>query len=306
MKYNLNFEYGKLESPNDEKDTLTYYCSMDTFYKIIESKCIFMNDISSMNDPAEQIVNKFDISKIIYKLYQSDPFEWNYVHYTFEQYVKDLSESFFLFRNNLYNIFYFGLCFSEKMNNLNMWRMYGDDGKGVAITFDKLEIENFIKYDKNKVLCKINYQKNIESILNNIAEEALKKIKILSLNHDIDGLKKYKSDFFKDINNLSFMYKTEDYKDEQEIRLVDIQACDQIICNVNVSEINEWNIKKFNTRLKNGKITLYRNFDISNLKIKSICFGPTNNYDLTATKIFLAKNKFNVDKIYKSDIPYRN
>ena len=96
------------------------------------------------------------------------------------------------------------------------------------------------------------------------------------------------------------------YKDEAEIRLVDIQGCDQIICNVDVKDIHEINTKKFNTRLKNGKIILYRNFDISNLKVKNICFGPTNNYDLTATKIFLAKNKFDVEEIYKSEIPYRN
>lgn len=306
MAIRLNFEYGKLESPHEDKNTLTYYCSMDTFYKIVESKCIFMNDISAMNDPAEQIVNKFDMSKILYQLYQAEPFEWNYVYDTFEQYLSDLSQMFNMSRNNFYNIFYFGLCFSEKQNNLNMWRMYGDDGKGIAITFDKSELENVVNSNNNLKLCKVNYEKDIKSILYSIAKIIFNKIKDLSLSQDFDGLRKYKDEFFQEINNLSFMYKTQDYKDEAEIRLVDIQGCDQIICNDDVKDIHEINTKKFNTRLKNGKIILYRNFDISNLKVKNICFGPTNNYDLTATKIFLAKNKFDVEEIYKSEIPYRN
>ena len=105
---------------------------------------------------------------------------------------------------------------------------------------------------------------------------------------------------------MSFKYKTKDYEDEREARIVDVQNGNMGIddCNIKSIKIEQYN--GVNVRLRNNQLVMYKDFNLENLLPVSIVLGPNNNQDIEALKIFLAKNQFYVKNIYKSYIPYRN
>lgn len=306
MSIEINFNYGNLNNPPKDSNKLTYYCSMDTFTRIVQGKKIFMNDISTMNDPAEMIVHKINISNLLLQLYKKDGFEFKYYDYDFKHYVEDINMEICMTQYNTFAKIFFAVCFSKDNNNLNMWRLYGDNGKGVALTFNYKELEDFIKDKKTMTLEDIIYLDTIKDIILEISKKVFSEIKNLSLKNDEEALKCYKLNIIREINNLSFRYKTRDYKDEVETRLVDIKYCNQIICNCDIKDLDLNNYSDVNIRLRNNELIMYKEFNLEQIKPEYITLGPCNSQNITALKVFLAKNNFDVKNIYKSQIPYRS
>lgn len=163
-----------------------HYTSLQSLIAILKSQKIRLYDFNNFNDPTEftyanKYFQKFD-----------DP-----THLT--EYKRQL--------------FALSLCEFEEdtiNNNIDLWRLYADNGKGACITFeiDKENIENIYDYSFGK----IKYNSNST----NISE----------LDEIIARDKKFKGDFDFQCSNLSDViaplccfYKSDLFSIEKEIRL---------------------------------------------------------------------------------------
>lgn len=96
------------------KGTFYKYTSLNTLMNIVNSGKMRLNSISTMNDPTET-----------QKLYSEGC--------NFNSKEEDLSD-LMKFTNN-----YYLTSFSSEEDDLNMWRFYGDDARGVCMEFVPLE-----------------------------------------------------------------------------------------------------------------------------------------------------------------------
>lgn len=97
-----------------------HYCSKEVFEKIIETKEIWLSDITKMNDEGEY-KSGFQIIHEILKSY-SDVDET----VTTEMSPNNLNDTFKVLVS----------CFSHNGDILSQWRAYADDGRGFSIGFD--------------------------------------------------------------------------------------------------------------------------------------------------------------------------
>lgn len=113
-----------------------HYCSTETLQKIIEGKTLRFSDITKSNDSKETIWILDFIMSALTKEYekQSEAFKRKC---SLDRIIKRKT-SYFIDRYwGEYSLYtYFVLCFAGEGDSLNMWKMYADDGKGVAIGFD--------------------------------------------------------------------------------------------------------------------------------------------------------------------------
>ena len=101
-------------------ETLCYYCSVEAFIGIIQSKTLWMSNGFSMNDFLEVKWADHIIREVL------------------DNHRKDTNKAFLdkVWQHYEINKFqpYFA-CFSSKADMLSQWRAYADDGYGFAIGF---------------------------------------------------------------------------------------------------------------------------------------------------------------------------
>lgn len=149
----------------NEEDIIYHYCSVETFFKIIESKSFRFSNTKYMNDSTD--------SKWFNKLLNKGIENLKAEGHTCEQMFEKMGESDF-----------HACCFSKNGDDLTQWKAYADDGKGVAIGilkpsctqndnhFDLIELKydnqdyeiaKFIELIKNKTAHEIDVEKFIDS-----------------------------------------------------------------------------------------------------------------------------------------------
>lgn len=99
-----------------------YYCSVDTFVKIITNKTLWLTNLFFLNDSGEHFWLRNKARSFIAKQIKQYPDEFGY------QYLETILRQ--EWRHEIYCA-----CFSEQPDHLSQWRAYGDDGKGFAIGF---------------------------------------------------------------------------------------------------------------------------------------------------------------------------
>jgi hypothetical protein len=119
-------------------DVLYHYCSMESLYGILDSLALRLTNIRYMNDSKEtswvyELAEKA-FSRIIQAGRPDEEAELiellrSYSHGVFQD------ESFF---PN-----WFCVCYSKNGDSLSQWRAYANDGRGVAIGFNRDYLESF-------------------------------------------------------------------------------------------------------------------------------------------------------------------
>lgn len=153
------------------------YTTMNTLFEILKSGKIRLNSIISMNDKTEtsflsELTRNYD-----------EPTE-----------TAELAT----IRANATHI----ISFSSNTDNLDMWRWYGDDGKGVCLVFER-------DVEKDEELMKVSY-----------VDAKLQK-KIDRVRRFLDELKKEDVDFrFHQFEDYRHFIKPKEYKPESEYRMI--------------------------------------------------------------------------------------
>lgn len=216
-----------LNSDKDVPKLLYRYTTLDTVLFILKNGIYRMNGIVGMNDSSE--IDYFDV----------------YCYNGNNKPSYKILNNFFL------------LSCSSLKDNLTMWRLYGDNAKGVCLVF---EVEPIMP--KEFILQNVSYAKNGK-------DKNLALIKQLIKHHLV----------FNDIDKWKHFFKAEDYSIEQEVRLLFFDNANPYVKN------REW-IKTTDHSIINP----YVEFDINNTKfpliLKEIILGPkcpeklTNEYQL--------------------------
>ena len=245
--------------------------------------CLWASNCEYMNDPDEVKTGYQFLNKIIGS-YLDNKENLPYV----SEYDYTIKDKIFI------------TSFSTQNDSLPMSRMYGKDGKGIALGIDKEIITKVYKpliykciYNSDKHIREISQilkSKKITRDSNIYDSEELKKGLEKILETAISGIIGVINDIVTTLAYSIFLVKNKDYSYEDEIRLYTIA---------------EENIA---FRCKNDLIIPYINVFLPKEALKEIWIGPTNDLNRTnkSLRTFLDAKGFNNVKIFKSNIHYRS
>lgn len=265
------------------KKLIYHYCSVESFYYIINSKVLWLSDSEYMNDKYE---SKW-IDKIVGKIFK----EFKELNLYKKKELKKRKKDY----KNVISDKNYLMSFSEVKDYLSQWRGYGDDGRGVIISFD-INGYLFKTYgicEDSSTTPKFGFEKVIYNSYNEIQKFMHKDFR--------------NKDLFKIIKDMASRIKHETFNEEKEIRLVytpennfqlDIDSWYD-------KQLNEISEKKY--RLMNKNIVAYYEYDFKcKLEfIDSIILGPKCNLNKKDLKEFLDSNGFNHVVIENSKLSYK-
>lgn len=265
-----------------DEDILYHYCSMEAFIKIIESKKLRLGNVLQMNDPTELPLRSLNWVEFIYKQYEKEPFEFKFYHDKKELDMKQYLDLMNYHQDIIKADSFFAFCMSTLADDLNQWRVYGDNGNGVCLGFDVNDIFNLIEEDTSFTYNELEYE-DLQRISVLAAKSILSKIRDRFIANKNDDLYHILNNFYSDLEFFILRYKHPAYKAESEARLIyrkhNVQT-DSTSTRANdiLVESNALNIKS------------YKEITLSDMKINSIILGPINKVPLDNILLFLNKN----------------
>lgn len=262
-----------------------HYCSVEIFFSIITNKTLRLSDVVKSNDNLEVTW----IKKVLLNMIKEETL----LYENFDERIKSkISEDLYkdklrekidcFFDKKEIKSKFFAICFSgsESEDMLSQWRGYGDDGKGIAIGFNRRILEKtqktfVLNSDKSQIkFRKVEYEEEIQK--ENIRQFWKKQINIANRN-----LEKIELDFeFWMIQSFYKLYleaifmKNPFFKEENESRIV-YEKGDQM--EENNELVNKMQIGEGKVAIRNGNIVEYYDLDISKLLngfIQKIILGP--------------------------------
>lgn len=184
---------------------LYHYTSKNGFLGIIENKTLWASGILYMNDEKETRI-PFEILEELLKEDKNADIREKIDRIMEDRKVfLDLYEAFRGFE-------IYVISFSEKRDDLNLWRGYGDNASGICIEFNSKDLLNALKENQNQIellswekcIYDKQEQKNkIQSLLDSVKE-----------GNDFNDAK-----FFEEMCYLSTYFKDESFRDEHEWRI---------------------------------------------------------------------------------------
>jgi hypothetical protein len=270
-----------------KNDILYHYTSISTLLKILDSDpeqkiCVWATHAKYFNDPYEYNLAISLLKRSLSRFEKENSKKGN----KSEKLSKKAISSFGIIAGSP-----FILSLSENADDLTMWRTYGTNGEGVAIGFDKKELQLYAESQNitNTRLLKCEYRENaVLTGLTRYWSAVYDDINFVSGRTKISSLR-----LLFDISNFCFSFKKSEYKNEKEWRL----------CK------NEMESKNIFFLEKGGVLIPYVKHIFPKEIIKRIIVGPCVNKKMTQESIdnFLRVRKFVADKgfLKMSKVPYR-
>lgn len=317
---------------------LYHYCSNNTFYKIINTKELWMTDISRSNDYDEMKLFIPGIYWEIEDLYRECPFSFKYKNGTRLNALRQLlheADNWLMTRNRNGFLTSYVVCFSKEKDLLSQWRGYADNARGCSIGFSLDELESYCSNSNGAVtISKVHYieRKNIKQIIRDKAKELLPKI--ISLRDDAKSIITTHSLTEEELEQLmqlrlfalfekllfdSLCYKWDDFREENEWRMYfkSITKNEKTLF-ADEKELPDWQLKFDNDYLtQHNMIEFFAKEDcivpyyplklkeISPEPIKTVLIGPKNNSYIQDIRLLFAKEKLGNPDIKYSNISYR-
>lgn len=318
---------------------LYHYCSLETFYSIIESNCFWLSHPKFMNDVSEA---KYFIKKSLQFLKEYDA--QNYKDDNFQKLlelvdlkINQYESSSRGFDDDEYKKLNFFICFSSDGNSLPMWNTYRGKNIGLSLGLDFTDEKYFIKvpvmsgknikeealspfigvphycfsdieYDTNKISEAVHY------FLDLIRESYNTRIKTFNEQREyIDDI--YSTETYATLINLTTNLKDSNFNYEKETRFIlnkyeseDIKfrIRDKFIVPYIEFPLEEKTVEDENK----GKIKIKQKFNKPIIPIKSITISPNaEEPELVKASIWAFLNhkgyKIKREDIKQSTIPFK-
>jgi hypothetical protein len=167
-----------------------HYCSMESFYNIFRGHKLWLSDATKMNDSKEMNILLDGFKEVVLKEFDDRPFElattfdknktsWNEyeTRNIIEIFYKKCLDEYYYLNGSEYTAFL--ICFCKQSDILSQWYMYADQAKGVAIGFDRRDVEEFVSKNSHYEFVKVNYinEDDKGELQKNLAVEILKTLK---------------------------------------------------------------------------------------------------------------------------------
>ncbi len=294
------------------KNNIVYhYCNMTTFQSIITNKKIWLSDITKSNDSKELnwIVDFIKSSFIdYYKNNTSNELKRRLPIRKFKNRLNHHLKDYFDF-DGIKNKHYYNMyvaCFCNQGDKLSQWRGYADDGRGVAIGFDKNVLCNL----KNNFLFGNDVKYDLSSSQDMIEEFAklfFDKIEIDILTYNGNDLNinliwsfdKFGFNLYQE----SVLYKDSYFKEEDEWRLYFFASDNERI----PPQYDDFKIRDCKYHIRGNELIAHHELDfspISDKLIKEVILGPKCGLSEKDMRFFL-KNYDIKCAVKKSNGSYR-
>ena len=180
-------------------EKLYHYTSKEGFLGIIENKTLWASNILYMNDEKETRI-PFEICK---ELLEEDK------NANAKEEIDHLDEELkkLLFKE-LIGLETYVISFSEKKDDLNMWRAYGDNASGICIEFNSDSLLKVLKENQEKM--ELRFEKCIYD-----KQEQKDKIQNLLDSEKVDICR-----LSEKLLEFSTYFKDESFRDEKEWRII--------------------------------------------------------------------------------------
>lgn len=242
-------------------EVVYHYCSVDTFFNIIKNSSIWLSDIAKSNDYQECIRCREIVNKELEEYLRDDVEALQ----AWRTWYKKGVDSNFLMKT-------FCVCFSGSKDKLSQWRGYAQDGKGIAIGFDKELLEGLNQISEFHIAFgKVIYD-NPEEYVQGIVADNIKKLEYKSIGHVALELSQNYKMQFPFVKNVGF-------KEENEWRAV---VCSQI-GHYNIPSSDNIIFSKIKYRAANNKLIPYIEMNFEKVKqniIKEIFIGPKSEVEV--------------------------
>lgn len=242
-------------------EVVYHYCSVDTFFNIIKNSSIWLSDIEKSNDYQECVRCREIVNKGMEEYLRDD--------------VKELQAWNTWYEQGVYSNFSmktFCVCFSESKDKLSQWRGYAQDGKGIAIGFDKEVLEELNQISEFHIAFgKVIYD-NPQEYVQGIIADNIKKLEYKGIGHVALELSL----------NYRMQYpfvKNPGFEEENEWRAV---VCSMIGHN-NIPSSDNILFSKVKYRTANNKLIPYIEMNFEKVKqsiIKEIFIGPKSEVEV--------------------------
>ena len=160
------------------------YTSLESLFSVLKFKTLRMNGLPGMNDRNEGL------------------FAWDMIY----RVEKTKNEEYKKRKSEINNVFIVSFSAKKLIDDLNQWRLYGDDAKGVCCVYKVLNEKLKDRFFLHEVRY-IHNNKNEE-----VPDELLRRFKDYSESQS--RLSYY------DLSPAIFFYKPDDFRSEDEIRLL--------------------------------------------------------------------------------------
>ena len=188
-----------------------YYCSYKTFCSMLESRSLWLTDLTKSNDSQEVTRLYVDIwNEIKDRLYKSD-LNGEIVDFVVQQID-------FAKEPQLYFDVPYGCCLSYENDLVQQWNEYGDRGRGVSVGFDLdwFNIQRQFPITSVKVSSAIGYEavrydsKSIRDELYSVFYQAIQQ----------EGRNAWLFSILPTIKHFAGFIKNPSFRDEKEIRIL--------------------------------------------------------------------------------------
>lgn len=272
-------------------NTFFHYCSTATALEIIKNKTLRFSSLDHMNDPHEcRYFLRVALQHLDKVPSLSESQRKGIREYFSEEYLSDIDH---LNEQVFANVYCF--CMSIRSDDLSQWRGYGDDGFGVAIGFNKFQLNGFHARDSRIQLRQVNYSEG--DLI-----EGLREWKIP--NHSHIGIEKDLTPMYAFFQLMRFApgFKQHAYKDEKEWRLV-FSPPGLVPDSDNDKALGV----TFGATLRGRSLVPYYDIAYHKPLITEIRLGPNvSNHSELALRLFLESREMGGIKVERSEIGYRS
>lgn len=289
----------------DKTSFLCHYTTIEAFHNMLQNiqrtevGCCNINfwasRIFEMNDTEEMIYaydvlweilpniekelcipNKYRISRLWDRYKSKNPNEWNSM----------LKESLYSEKASSYIV-----SMSKKIDKLDMWRTYSNDGKGICIVFSVKELKEQILTTPSEIFYgEINLENHLYSSLKNFYSEYYEKIRVDEYNTRSDFNERFNFIINRMLAFTPYI-KRKEFEYEAEERIINWKNLDKDV---------KFRISKL------GNVVPYILIPIPVKSITKIILGPCINFlSLKAGLEMEIKSKGLSIGIETSNIPYR-
>jgi hypothetical protein len=137
--------------------SLAHYTSIHGFFGIVETKRLWLSDLSSSNDPRESMFGKEIYDNIFQEIIYS---EFSQSRSTSLDYFRDILQK------QVHEQNFYSCCFTYDPDDINMWREYAHDGSGLSIVFRRRAITDMIgRFYQMRYVSEISVQEAAQIIL---------------------------------------------------------------------------------------------------------------------------------------------
>lgn len=268
-----------------------HYTSVESLFKIIESKSIRLSSSKYLNDYKEL--------KVLRELIDKEVLDKRAISYNQDR-INDLNQ--LLIEND--NLESFIMSFSKHRDLLSQWRGYADNSKGVSIGFD---VEN-LRSKLIELRPKSRFASDVSKMFMKPVIYSLKEqYNELRINESIKKKEGFVSILSKSfwINSLASLYKSESFKEEDEVRILYIPQIEISDEQLSVSGP----LVKMKYLHNNGYLKPFFEIEFDSLinVISSITIGANSKLSISELKRYLVNKGLSAKNISvkKSNLTYK-